>query len=51
MKKNIKKVKIVRGKNKDSFDPQTLKHWKNVSVKGKLDFLDSALKFGKLKQF
>lgn len=43
MKKNTK--------NKPKFDKETLKHWKKVSVKGKLEWLESALRFGKLRKF
>lgn len=38
-------------KMKIDFDIPTLKHWKKVSVKGKLDWLESALRFGKLGKF
>lgn len=33
------------------FDKETLKRWKYSSTKAKLVWLDSALRFGKLKKF
>lgn len=36
---------------KIGFDKETLKHWKNASTKAKLDWLESALRFGKAKKF
>lgn len=42
MKKNPKANKI---------DLKKLKLWKYTSTKGKLHWLESALKFGKLKKF
>jgi hypothetical protein len=41
-KKNNKKYK---------FDIKVLKLWKKVSTKGKLNWLESALRFGKLRKF
>lgn len=39
-------------KNKtSSYDKETLKHWKNSTVKAKLYWLESALRLGKLKKF
>lgn len=32
------------------FDRETLKRWKNVSIKGKLEWLESALFFGKMRK-
>lgn len=45
MKKHpiIKKISV--------FELETLKKWKNASTKAKLEWLDSAFKFGKLKKF
>lgn len=40
-KKTIQKI---------GFDTETLRRWKNSSVKAKLIWLDSALKFGKAKK-
>jgi hypothetical protein len=37
--------------NKESIDLQTLKIWKYSSTKAKLNWLESALYFGKLKKF
>ena len=37
--------------NKPKFDKQTLAHWKKVNTKGKLQWLESALRFGKLQKF
>lgn len=36
---------------KPKFDINILKLWKKVSTKGKLDWLESAMRFGKLKKF
>lgn len=36
---------------KPNIDSEALKHWKSVSTKAKLDWLESALRFGKLKKF
>ncbi len=36
---------------KSKFDIETLKLWKKVSTKGKLNWLESALRFGKLRKF
>lgn len=36
---------------KYAFNIETLKHWKNVSTKAKLIWLEDALKFGKQKKF
>ncbi|MEK7524645.1 MAG: hypothetical protein AAB588_06505 [Patescibacteria group bacterium] len=33
------------------FNLETLKHWKNVSTRAKLVWLEDALKFGKQKKF
>ena len=38
-------------KKKITLDLDALKHWKKVSVKGKLDWLEGALRFGKLRKF
>ena len=43
--------KVIKKVIKAKFDTMTLKHWKNVSTKSKLDWLASALRFGKLKKF
>lgn len=48
MKQKMREQKPAK---KGSFDLELLKHWKNVSTKGKLDWLSSALYFGKLKKF
>lgn len=40
-----------KSRTKFQFDTETLKMWKHTSTKGKLDWLESALKFGKLKKF
>ena len=42
--KQLKREKI-------EFDLKLLKHWKKVSTKAKLEWLNSALKFGKLRSF
>jgi len=34
-----------------SVDIEAIKRWKKVSTKAKLDWLEAALKFGKLKKF
>ncbi len=47
MKKSVKKQQKAVTK----FDIQTLKHWKSVSTKGKLQWLESAMRFAKLKKF
>ncbi len=47
MKKNSAKL---AGK-KIEFDMELLKHWKKVSTKAKLEWLNSALKFGKMRSF
>lgn len=36
---------------KPKFDIKILKVWKKTSTKGKLNWLESALRFGKLKKF
>lgn len=41
---NAKKI------TKIGYDIETLKRWKNSSTRAKLDWLDSALKFGKAKK-
>ncbi|EKD64313.1 MAG: hypothetical protein ACD_51C00028G0039 [uncultured bacterium] len=38
-------------KKSQKIDLDLLKHWKRVSTKGKLDWLESALYFGKMKRF
>ncbi len=45
-----KKRKASKAK-KSNLDLDMLRHWKNVSTKGKLEWLESALRFGKLKKF
>jgi len=45
MKMKLKKIRETK------VDLKSLKKWKNLSTKAKLDWLDSALKFGKLKSF
>ena len=47
MKKNTKK----RNNKKFSLDIEQLKHSKNVSTRGKLEWLASALYFGKMRRF
>ena len=47
MKKSFKKKKV----KKIEIDIEKLKHWKNVSTKSKLEWLESALRFGKLRKF
>lgn len=47
MKKNSK----TSSRKKIEFDLELLKHWKGVSNKGKLDFMESALRFAKLRKF
>lgn len=44
MKKKTKQKKAI-------FDIETLKQWKKVSTKGKLQWLEDALRFGKLRKF
>lgn len=41
---NLKKLAKI------GYDIETLKRWKNASTKAKLNWLDSALKFGKSKK-
>lgn len=36
---------------KIEFDLEQLRHWKSVSTRGKLEWLESALRFGKLRKF
>jgi len=36
---------------KPEFDIETLKVWKRTSTKGKLEWLESAMRLGKLKKF
>ena len=36
---------------KPIFDIKVLKMWKNTSTKGKLNWLESALRLGKLRKF
>lgn len=36
---------------KNQLDIETLRHGKHTSTKGKLEWLESALRFGKLKKF
>lgn len=38
---------FVRAKNVCGIDIETLKVWKKTNTKARLDWLDSALKFGK----
>lgn len=40
-------MKKTRQIEKIGFDIETLKRWKNCSTKAKIEWLDSALKFGK----
>lgn len=40
-----------KASKKPKFDIKILKHWKAVSTKGKLQWLESALRFGKLRKF
>lgn len=40
-----------KARPKIQFDVKTLKNWKDTSTKGKLEWLESALRFGKLKKF
>jgi len=40
-----------KSQSKTEFDVETLRHWKHTSTKGKLEWLESALRFGKLKKF
>ncbi len=47
MKKKLNKQK----QKKIVFDKELLKHWKSISTKAKLEWLNSALKFGKLRSF
>jgi len=44
MKKNKKNNKIT-------LDKELLKHWKKVSTKAKLEWLENALRLGKMKSF
>ncbi len=41
----------AKKKTKQKFDIALLKHWKKVSTKGKLEWLESAIRFGKFKKF
>lgn len=36
---------------KTQFDIETLKMWKHTSTKAKLEWLENALRFGKLRKF
>jgi|APSaa5957512622_1039677.scaffolds.fasta_scaffold190067_2 hypothetical protein len=47
----MKKRKDLKNSPHINVDLEQLKHWKKVSTKGKLDWLESALRFGKLKKF
>ena len=41
-----------KGANESSrFDTESLPHWKRCSTKSKLEWLESAMRFGKLKKF
>ncbi len=44
-------MKKNKRKQKQQFDIKLLSHWKKVSTKGKLEWLESALRFGKLRKF
>lgn len=46
----MKKTAGTRRK-KFEFDLETLKLWKRLSNKAKLDWLEAALRFGKLRKF
>lgn len=46
-----RKSKLKKVSGETSLDLDLLKHWKKVSTKGKLDWLSSALYFGKFKKF
>jgi hypothetical protein len=38
-------------KKTQNIDVEAIKRWKKTSTKAKLDWLEAALKFGKLKKF
>jgi hypothetical protein len=44
-------MKKEKTKKKPKFDIKELKIWKKTSTKGKLEWLESALRFGKLRKF
>jgi hypothetical protein len=44
-------MKKKKNNKKPKFDLKELKAWKNTSTKGKLNWLESALRFGKLRKF
>lgn len=46
-KKDVAKIDL----SKIDLSIEQLKHWKSVSTKGKLEWLESALRFGKLRKF
>jgi len=46
MRKDAKNKKI-----QIDFDIETLKMWKNSSTKARIEWLNSAFRFGKLKKF
>ncbi len=46
MKKILKKSPL-----KSSLDKDLLKYWQKVSTKAKLQWLESAMRFGKLRKF
>jgi len=43
--------KIRKKTSKIKFDLRLLKHWKNISTKAKLDWLQDAIRFAKLRKF
>jgi len=47
MKKLFKKKKV----KKIDPDIEKLRHWKKITTKSKLEWLESALRFGKLRKF
>lgn len=47
----MKKKSAKSAVKKMKFDMELLKHWKSVSTKAKLEWLNSALKFGKMRSF
>ncbi|MFA5829197.1 MAG: hypothetical protein WC843_01765 [Candidatus Gracilibacteria bacterium] len=49
--KNLKEKQLKRKKQPGSVDLVTLKMWKYSSTKAKLNWLESAFRFGKLKKW
>jgi hypothetical protein len=44
-------MKKSKNSSKSSIDLEALKTWQKLSTKARLDWLESALRFGKLRKF